>query len=98
MAGFLLRFALIFLSGALDFHFTLSAVPARTRPLAAGLRTGTFNLCWALAAGGAGLLIDRVGYPAMFLTSAVLAVLASLLFLVLFGLPLQHHGRRGRHG
>jgi predicted MFS family arabinose efflux permease len=85
--GFLVRFALIFTAGALDAHFTLSAVPMRTRPLAAGLRTGTFNLCWALGAWGAGELIERVGYPAMFLTSALLTAVASLLFLVLFGLP-----------
>ncbi|HWE64424.1 MAG TPA: MFS transporter [Chloroflexota bacterium] len=89
MSGFLLRFALIYISGALDNHFTLSSVPARTRPLAAGVRTGTYNLCWALGAWGAGDLIGRVGYPAMFLTSAVLTVLASLLFLGLFGMPVR---------
>jgi MFS family permease len=98
MTGFLLRFALIYLSGALDNHFTLSAVPARTRPLAAGLRTGTYNLGWALGAGGAGALIARVGYPALFVTSAVLTVVASLLFLVLFGLPLPLRGRRRQRG
>jgi predicted MFS family arabinose efflux permease len=87
MAGFLVRFALIFTSGALDAHFTLAAVPARVRPLAAGLRTGTYNLCLALGAWGAGELIDRVGYSPLFLVSALVTALASLLFLALFGLP-----------
>jgi predicted MFS family arabinose efflux permease len=87
MIGFLVRFALIYTAGALDSHFTLSAVPMRSRPLAAGLRTGTYNLCWALGAWGAGELIGRVGYPAMFLASALLTLVASLLFLALFGLP-----------
>jgi predicted MFS family arabinose efflux permease len=89
MTGFLLRFALIFTAGALDSHFTLAAVPARSRPLLYGLRAGTFNLCWALGAWGAGQLIDRVGYPATFITSAILTAVASLLFLGLFGLPLR---------
>ncbi|MGH2347112.1 MAG: MFS transporter [Chloroflexota bacterium] len=87
MVGFLARYALVFMSGALDSHFTLSAVPARTRALAYGVRTGTYNLCWALGAWGAGLLIDRVGYPAMFLASGAASVLASLLFFGLFSLP-----------
>src|SRR5262249_54779864 len=88
MLGFLARFALIFTAGALDSHFTLAAVPAEVRPLAAGVRTGTYNLFWALGAWGAGELIGRLGYGAMFLASAALTVLASLLFLFLFALPL----------
>lgn len=86
--GFLVRFALIFTAGALDSHFTLSAVPVETRPLAAGIRTGTYNLFWAIGAWSAGELIGRVGYGAMFLISAALTVLASLLFLLLFAFPL----------
>jgi predicted MFS family arabinose efflux permease len=97
MTGFLVRFALIYLSGALDNHFTLAAVPTQTRTLAAGLRTGTYNLCWALGAGGAGTLIARVGYAALFVASAVLTALASLLFLVLFGLSFPRDARRSRH-
>ena len=45
------------------------------------------NLSWALGAWGAGLLIDRVGYSAMFLISGALTVAASFLFLGLFSLP-----------
>jgi predicted MFS family arabinose efflux permease len=89
MAGFLCRFALVYAAGALDAHFTLSAVPARSRPLISGLRTGTFNLCWALGAWGAGELIGRTGYQAMFLTSAALTTIGSILFFTLFGLPLR---------
>ena len=95
MTGFLLRFALIYLSGALDNHFTLSSVPARTRALAAGLRTGTYNLCWAMGAGASGVLIGRVGYPAMFLASAALTTVAGVLFLCLFGVPVRQSVPQG---
>jgi predicted MFS family arabinose efflux permease len=87
MTGFLIRYALVFMSGALDSHFTLSAVPARSRALASGVRTSAYNLCWALGAWGAGLLIDRVGYSAMFLISGGLTIAASFLFFGLFSLP-----------
>ena len=86
MAGFVFRFALIFGAGALDSNFTIHAVQARNRSLASGLRTGTWNLCWAIGAEGAGLVIDRIGYPTLFLISAVLSGLASVLFVGLFGL------------
>lgn len=86
MTGFIFRFALIFGAGALDSNFTLHAVQPKNRSLASGLRTGTWNLCWAIGAGGAGQLIDTIGYPTLFLISAVLSSLASVLFVALFGL------------
>ena len=91
--GFLVRFALVFTSGALDSHFTLMSVPAATRPFAAGLRTGIFNLCWALGAWLSGELLGRVGFTAMFLASAILTLITGLLFLALFGLPMAESGR-----
>jgi MFS family permease len=87
IAGFLIRFALVFTGGALDSHFTLAAVPAASRPFAAGLRTGTFNLFWALGSWVSGELLGRVGFTAMFIVSAILTAITSLLFLALFGLP-----------
>ncbi len=87
MTGFLVRYALVFMSGALDSHFTLSAVPARSRALASGVRTSAYNLSWALGAWGAGILIGRFGYSAMFLVSGAINVAASFLFLGLFSLP-----------
>jgi predicted MFS family arabinose efflux permease len=92
--GFLARFALVFTSGALDSHFTLMSVPVGTRPFAAGLRTGAFNLFWALGSWVSGELLGRVGFTAMFLTSATLTMITVLLFLALFGLPLQRSARR----
>jgi predicted MFS family arabinose efflux permease len=89
VAGFLARFALIFMAGSLDAHFTLAAFPATSRTFAAGLRTGTYNLGWALGAWSAGQLLDRTGYAALFVTSGVLTAIASLLFLGLFGLPMH---------
>jgi predicted MFS family arabinose efflux permease len=86
MGGFLVRYALVFMSGALDSHFTLSAVPARSRALASGVRTSAYNLFWARGAWAAGLLIDQVGYPAMFLASGATTVAASFLFLGLFSI------------
>jgi predicted MFS family arabinose efflux permease len=87
MLGFLGRFALIYVAGALDSHFTLAAVPVRTRALASGVRTGTYNLCWALGAWGAGQQIEHVGYPTVFLASAILTVVACVLFFLLFAVP-----------
>ena len=63
---------------------------AKGQTNASGVRTSAYNLFWALGAWGAGLLIDRVGYSAMFLVSGALTMAASLLFFGLFSLP----GRR----
>jgi predicted MFS family arabinose efflux permease len=87
MIGFVLRFALVFTAGALDAHFTLAAVPARRRPLLSGLRTGTYNLFFALGAWGAGHLIPQLGYSALFLWSAAFTTVGSVLFLGVFSLP-----------
>ncbi len=86
MLGFVVRSALVSTAGALDAHFTLAAVPAQRRPLLSGLRTGTFNLCFALGAWGAGQLISRVGYPMLFLSSAIVTALGSVLFLGVFSM------------
>ncbi len=87
MAGFVLRSGLVFTAGALDAHFTLAAVPARRRALLSGLRTGTYNLFFALGTWGAGHLIPDLGYPVLFIWSATITTVGGLLFLAVFSLP-----------
>ncbi len=87
MLGFALRSALVYAAGALDYHFALAAVPARSRSLLSGLRTGTLNVFFALGTWSAGYLIPQMGYPALFLWSAAVTAVSGLLFLGLFGAP-----------
>jgi MFS family permease len=87
-AGFLGRYLLINVSGAVDYSFSMDAVPARARSLVAGLRSGTFNTCWAAGAWAAGLILGHTGYALMFLASAALTALSGVAFLLLFREPL----------
>lgn len=79
--AYVVRMTFMSMSWPLEQTLVISSVTVRHRATAIGLRSASWNLCWAGASFVAGYLIVRFGYTAMFLSNGAL---------VLGGVSLQH--------
>ena len=84
--AFLGRAILGNIAGALDNNYMLEILPPALRARASGWRTAVFNTATALTSYGAGLLLTRVGYSPLFVVSAILTVVAMVIYIGYFRL------------
>jgi predicted MFS family arabinose efflux permease len=71
------RIFLTNLTWPVDNAFSMELVPPTMRATLAGLRSASWNLCWAVSGAIAGQLIVLAGFPTIFAAAAVFVALGS---------------------
>lgn len=64
--------------------FSMEMVPARLRATLSGINTMAWNTTWAISSAIGGVIILTLGYPAVFLLSALFYIITGMVYLVSF--------------
>lgn len=93
----LVRSALMNMSAPVDGSFSMEAVDASDRAVLSSLRGMSWNLAWAGGSVLGGMMIERSGYAAPFLVTAILYLASALLYVLFFSkLDSRRSGQAGQ--